>query len=107
MNDNDDLLQSLKGVAHRLQLLSQRAVGEYAPLVDQIVRTQSRDIRHIEHTRDGLLDFCGYEPALRLFKTLCRYYWELDPVGTAGYINAYRDLFEPDWASPGQRHCGS
>jgi type I restriction enzyme R subunit len=48
---------------------------------------------------DGLLDFCAYPPALQLYKRLCRHYWEIDPVATSSYINAYREL----WSSgPGQ-----
>jgi hypothetical protein len=35
-----------------------RAVAEYAPSVDSILRARSRAIRHIEQTLDGLLDFC-------------------------------------------------
>ncbi len=79
MNDYEDLLESLSGLAESLQTLNQQAVREYTPVVESIVRTRSRDVRHIENTLDGLLSFCGYEPALVLFKTLCRHYWDIDP----------------------------
>jgi len=96
MSEYSELLESIKGLAQGLGAINQQAVREYAPIVDHIVRTRSQDVRHIEHTLDGLLDFCGHEPALRHFRKLCRYYWELNPVSTAGYINAYRDLFDSD-----------
>jgi hypothetical protein len=96
MSDYDDLLQDLKGMAEGLQSLNRQAVREYTPLVEGILRSQSRDTRRIEHTLDGLLSFCAYEPALALFKKLCRHYWEIDPVATAQHINAYRDMWDSD-----------
>ena len=100
MNDYEDLLQSLKGFAESLQSLNQQAVREYTPIVESILRCRSRDIRHIEHTLDGLLSFCGYEPALVLFKKLCRHYWEIDPVATVDHINAYRDMWDSTEEEP-------
>jgi hypothetical protein len=91
---SDDSL--ISSIAERLQSLNRRAVREYTPLVEGIVRSRSRDISHIEHTLDGLLDFCGYEPALILYRTLCRHYWELDPLATASYINAYREMWDSE-----------
>jgi len=43
-----------------MQDLQQQAAQQYQPVVDDILRTRSRDIQHIEHTLDGLLDFCGH-----------------------------------------------
>lgn len=76
--------------------LQQKAAQEYKPVVDDIVRTGSRDARHIEHTLDGLLDFCGFEPVLAMYKQLCRHYWDIDPAATAYYINAYREYWDSD-----------
>ncbi len=88
---DEPLLQSIGGLAERLQSLNRQAVREYTPVVESILRC-SRDIRQIEHTLDGLLDFCGYDPALVLFKTLCRHYWEIDPLATTGYVQLYREI---------------
>ena len=90
------LLQSIKGIAESLNALNRQAVREYTPVVESILRSRSRDTRHIEHTLDGLLDFCGYKPALVLFKKLCRHYWEMDPVATARQINAYRERWDSE-----------
>jgi len=55
-------MNPLKGtigdLAESISAIARRAVAEYAPIVDAIVRERSNDIRHIEHTLDGLLDFC-------------------------------------------------
>ena len=64
MSDNETLFQSIRDLVERLQSLNRQAVRKYTPVVEIILRSRSRNIRHIEHTLDGLLDFCGYDPAL-------------------------------------------
>ena len=87
--DIDDLVQSISALARR-------AVADYAPLVEAIVRDQSRDACRIEHTLDGLLDF-GFDPeALRLFKKLCRHYYAIDPAAAAYYVHAYRGMSDSE-----------
>lgn len=95
-HEYDNLLQSLKEAAVGLKTLSQRAANEYAPIVEHIMKTRSQDVADIERTLDGLLGFCGYDPALRQYRKLCRYYWDLNPVNTASYINAYREMWDSD-----------
>jgi hypothetical protein len=96
---NDDHSDSFKAIFDAAQLINElnvRALSEYTPIVEAIVRSKSRDVRHIEHTLDGLLDFCGNEDVLLLFKKLCRYYYTIDPVSTAEYVYAYRDMWDSD-----------
>lgn len=93
-------MQAIRALAGSMRDLQRQAVRQYLPVVDDIVRTRSRDTRHIEHTLDGLLDFCGHEPVLRLYKKLCRHYWDIDPAATAYYINAYREYWD---SGPGRR----
>jgi len=102
MSDYDTMFQSIREIAESLQSLNQQAVREYTPIVESILRSRSRDTSHIEHTLDGLLSFCGYEPALALFKKLCRHYWELDPVATASHIYAYRDMWDSEEEQPNE-----
>jgi len=94
MSDYDAMFESVRGLAESLRSLSQQAVVQYAPIVEAIIHTRNRDVRHIEHTLDGLLDFCGYDSALQLYRRLCRHYFDIDPVATADYINAYRELWD-------------
>ena len=97
MNDYDELLSSVKELAAGLQALHRLAVEQSTPVVEGILRSRSRDVRHIEQTLDRLLDHCCYDPALLLYRRLCRHYWEIDPVATVSYINAYRELWDtPD-----------
>lgn len=94
MSDYDAMFASVSGLAESLQSLNQQAVREYTPIVEGILHSGSRDIHHVEHTLDGLLDFCGYEPALLLYKKLCRHYWTIDAAATADYVNAYREMWD-------------
>jgi hypothetical protein len=96
MNTCDATSKAIMSLARGLRDLQQQAAQQYKPVVDGILRTRSRDIRHIEHTLDRLLDFCGHEPVLRMYKNLCRHYWDIDPAATADYINAYREYWDSD-----------
>jgi hypothetical protein len=94
-------MQAIRTLAGSMQNLQRQAAQQYQPVVDDILRTRSRDTRHIEHTLDGLLDFCGHEPVLQLYRQLCRHYWAIDPAATADYISAYREYWDSD-AQEGQ-----
>jgi len=95
--DDDTGFESIRELAAGLVGLNRRAVEEYTPLVEDILRFGNRDVHYIEHTLDGLLDFCGSAAALALYKKLCRYYWDIDPAATADYVRAYREMWEhPD-----------
>lgn len=91
-----DLLQNLTTVLAPLQALHQQAVETHAPTVREILRNGSRDARLIEQTLDHLLDHACIPQGLALFKSLCRYYWELNPQATASYINAYREMWDSE-----------
>jgi len=95
---DDDAMEAISILVGSVLDLQQRAAQQYLPVVDEIVRTRSRDVQLIEHTLDGLLDFCGHEPVLRMYKKLCRHYWDIDPAATAYYINAYREYWDSDEA---------
>ena len=55
MKDYDTLLQSVSSIAKELQGLQALALSQYTPVVETIISTRSRDVRHIEGTLDGLL----------------------------------------------------
>ena len=91
-----DAMQAIRTLAGSMRDLQRQAAQQYKPVVDDILLTRSQDIRHIEHTLDRLLDFCGHKPVLRMYKSLCRRYWDIDPAATADYINAYRKYWDSD-----------
>jgi hypothetical protein len=95
MSDHD-VMRATRTLAGSMRDLQRQAAQQYLPVVDDILRTRFRDTQHIEHTLDGLLDFCGHESVLQMYKKLCRHYWDIDPAATAYYINAYREYWDSD-----------
>ena len=94
-------IQPILKLAESLRDIQRQAAQQYQPVVDDILHTRSRDTEHIEHTLDRLLDFCGDETVLQMYKKLCRHYWDIDPAATAYYVNAYREYW--DSGEPGGR----
>ncbi len=96
MNNNASLLGSLREIAAEMTALQQKALEEYTPVVEAILRSRSRDARHIERTLSGLLDFCSHPSALQLYRRLCRHYFEIDPEATVFYVEAYREMWDSE-----------
>ena len=96
MTHDDHPPRAILALVDSMRELEQRAELQYRPVVDDIQRNCSRDAQHIEHTLDGLLDFCGHEPVVLMYRQLCRHYWQLDQAATAFYINAYRERWDSD-----------
>ena len=64
--------------------------------MDAVIAEECQEPEQIEHLLDGLLDFCFDSKILLLYKKLCRYYLEINPVATAEYINFYRDMWDSE-----------
>jgi len=92
----DELLDSVRGLAENLRAIQELGIAQYTPVVRQIIRTRCRDAQHIQHTLDHLLDYACHPDGLALFKTLCRYYLQIDPAATADYVNIYREMWDSD-----------
>lgn len=82
------------GLAATLSRLARRAEAGYTPVVESLLADGSKDVRTIEQTLDGLLDFCFDADVLRLYRRLCRHYYDLDPAAAASYVRAYRDMWD-------------
>lgn len=96
MTPGDTAAQAIVALARGVRDLQERAAHRYRPVVEKIFRTGSRDAAHIEWTLDGLLNFCGHEPVITMYRQLCRHYREIDPRATAGYVHAYRERWSDD-----------
>lgn len=99
----DDLLNSLKTLGDRLAEINQEAVSQYTPLVENILSSGSRDVGAIEQALDGLLDFCGSDPALQLYRRLCRHYFSIDPAAAVHYVYAYREMWDSESEPPTEK----
>ncbi len=91
-----DQLEGIRDLVESLSGLGRQAAVIYAPIVDEIVRTRSTDVRHIEHTLDWMLGFCFDSEMLLLYKKLCRHYYFIDPVAAVWHVNAYREMWDSE-----------
>ncbi len=89
------LLKDIGVMIKRIQVLSREAVALIKPQAEDIIRNAVTDEKRIERILNTLPDFAGTsEDGLILFKRLCQHYYPLNPRATAGYISAYRDIYD-------------
>ena len=96
--NSDNLVKQIGELFLHGQNLAETAVILNTPLVDNIVETDSQDIKLIEHTLDNLLDLAFDEYILILFKKLCRHYYAINPHSATEYVLAYRDMWDEEQA---------
>jgi len=94
MNEKQTIVDKLKPFFAQFQELQQQAFLVYTPNVESIINDKVTDDNTIQRLLDGMLDFCGHNNMLLLYKKLCRYYWEINPEATAIYINFYREMWD-------------
>ncbi|MEP7297667.1 MAG: hypothetical protein ABI702_15905 [Burkholderiales bacterium] len=75
MSDRNAIASGLDALVVEFQRLQPQAAQQ--PVVNELLRTGTRDVQQIEHTLDGLLDVCGYGPVLEMYRRLCRHYWDV------------------------------
>ncbi len=90
----NELVQVICELAVARQQLARQAEPQYSFEVETLLRDQCRDPQRIECLLDGMLDFCFDDGMLRLYKNLCRYYFKIDPLATASYVYAYREMWD-------------
>ena len=88
------MLDNIRPLAAQIQALHQQVYFSYVPQVEYLISHGVKDDKEIQRLLDGLLDFCGDEKVLLLYKKLCRYYWDINPQATADYINIYRETLD-------------
>ena len=90
--------KDLHDLAKSIVTLQNEAVKQtllfWKPRAEQIIINNSRDINEIEHTLDALCEVAFDDEILVLFKQLCRYYYDIDPVATAEHIQFYREMWD-------------
>jgi hypothetical protein len=66
----------------------------WKPEAEKIINSESKDINRIEHTLDALCEVAFDEEVLKVFKSLCRYYYNIDPLATAEHVDIYREMWD-------------
>lgn len=67
--------------------------------IEKIIRDNVKDERYIERKLDEMLDillFYENDDILLLFRRFCKYYFSINPLVTAQYINYYRKQNDPE-----------
>ncbi|OGO80063.1 MAG: hypothetical protein A2Y21_09805 [Clostridiales bacterium GWC2_40_7] len=83
----------LKVVDYRNKLAVQ-ALELLKPECDKIIWSNCSDKLEIERVLDRLLDFCFDEKILKVYRKLCRHYYNIDTVATTQYVNTYREMWD-------------
>ena len=92
----------IRSLAATLHDLHRQRVAALTPIAQNLIQSQSREAQEIELTLDHLLDCACIPEGLALFKALCRYYYAINPAATAGYVHAYRDMWDSEETGNGQ-----
>ncbi len=76
--ESDDITKWLNPIIEQLRLIHDKAVIAYSPLVEEICsRVASRN--EVEWMLDWLLMYAGDERMLKLYKRVCREYFQTYP----------------------------
>jgi hypothetical protein len=88
---------NLDQLARQMVALFRQAVQRANLEVDAIIQSGEQGTQRIEHQLDEMLSLCCDPDMLVVFKRLCRYYDGIDTVAAAGYVQAYREMWDmPD-----------
>lgn len=91
----DELAKKLEPLIQQLNGLNDQAVAAYAPLVDDICSRKATE-KEVDWLLTWMLDFAGNERMLKLYKRVCRAYWQIYPETIAYYIMEYRVFYDPE-----------
>lgn len=84
----------IKDLCVRLQAVRDFAYTQYSDEVRHLLTNKSPSQNQAEHLLDGLLDFCGEERFLKLFKEVCQHLLPSHPSAVQEYIHLYRTQYE-------------
>ena len=94
MSDLDDkILQDMSVFAKRLKDLHNDAVIAYTPQVQNLCAKKATE-NEVGWLLDMLFSFAGDERILKLYKQVCRAYWQIYPETIAFYIMEYRKEYD-------------
>jgi hypothetical protein len=92
----EEMVSSLVDLIAPLHDFQRQKAVAYAPIVQNLLRSRSRDENQIEQALDHLLDCACIPEGFAHFKALCRHYWHINPQATAEYVSAYREIWDND-----------
>ena len=93
MDTEAKLLQGISTIAEKLKGLCNDAVIAYTPMVNDICARKASQ-NEVGWTLDWLFGFAYDERILKLYKQVCRAYWQIYPETIAFYIMEYRKEYD-------------
>ena len=88
------MTDNLHQLAGQMVALFRQAVPLAKTEADAIIQSGEQDTQRIEHQLDHMLGLCCDPDMLVVFKRLCRYYYGIDTAAAAGYVQAYREMWD-------------
>ena len=90
-NDLSD--DDLSKLVIQIENINKMAYTQYKPIADDLC-SRVAAINEVEHILDRMLDFCGCNEILVLFKKICKHYYEIYPEMIAYEIDSYREFWD-------------
>ena len=91
----DNMVDAIQEMALQLKKLNEIAYNQYKPIASDLC-SRAASLREVEYTLDRMLDFCGDDAVLGLFKDICRHYFDIYPEMIAYQINSYREIWDAE-----------
>jgi hypothetical protein len=85
--------EDIRTFAEQIKALNNQAYMYYKPITEELCRGRASE-SEVEHELDRMLQFCGSDEMLNLFKRICRCYYERYPEMIAFEINGYREMWD-------------
>lgn len=94
--EDTELLNSISTIAKQMHEINRRAVIEYTPVVDDLIKSKCTDSNKIEFTLDYILAFAGSGEGLALFQRLLEYLKTIDPQGAKVYQRFWNEQWNDE-----------
>lgn len=93
--DMDNAVDTIKEMALQLKKINEIAYNQYKPIASDLCN-RIASLSEVEYILDRMLDFCGDDAILGLFKGICRHYFDIYPEMIVYQINSYREIWDTE-----------
>ena len=91
----DNVVDAIQEMALQLKKINEIAYNQYKPIASDLC-SRVASLSEVEYTLDRMLDFCGDDAVLGLFKNICRHYFDIYPEMIVYQINSYRETWDTE-----------
>ena len=91
----DNVADAIQEMALQFRKINEIAYNQYKPIASDLC-SRVASLSEVGYTLDRMLDFCGDDAVLGLFKDICRHYFDIYPEMIAYQINSYREIWDTE-----------